>query len=80
MVAMSLPEHWTFMTDCYTENMEMTYGNSKFVDAVAGGICCYGDGEMDRPIALMQLNQAVAMQWAKENGVEGDFEVVLKSK
>lgn len=62
------------------ENMEMTYGNSKFVDAVAGGICCYGDGEMDRPIALMQLNQAVAMQWAKENGVEGDFEVVLKSK
>lgn len=62
------------------ENMEMTYGNSSFVDAIAGGICCYGDGEMDRPIALMQLNQTVAMQWAKANGVSGDFETVKNSK
>ena len=62
------------------ENMEMTYGNSKFVDAIAGGICCYGDGDMDRPIALMQLNEIVAMKWAKENGVEGDFETVKSSK
>ena len=28
------------------ENMEMVYGNSNFVDAVNGGICCYGDGDM----------------------------------
>lgn len=62
------------------ENMEMTYGNSAFVDAVAGGICCYGDGDMDRPIALMQLNQVVAMQWAKDNGIDGDFEAVKNSK
>jgi len=62
------------------ENMEMNYGNSKFVDAVAGGICCYGDGDMDRPIALMQLNEVVVMNWAKENGIEGDFEKVKKSK
>jgi len=62
------------------ENMEMTYGNSKFVDAVAGGICCYGDGDMDRPIALMQLNKIVAMKWAEENGIEGDFETVKNSK
>lgn len=62
------------------ENMEMTYGNSAFVDAVAGGICCYGDGDMDRPVALMQLNQVVAMQWAKDNGVDGDFEAVKNSK
>lgn len=62
------------------ENMEMVYGNSSFVDAVAGGICCYGDGDMDRPIALMQLNELVAMKWAKDNGVSGDFETVKKSK
>lgn len=62
------------------ENMEMAYGNSGFVDAIAGGICCYGDGDMDRPIALMQLNEVVAMQWAKDNGVSGDFDVVKKSK
>ena len=62
------------------ENMEMTYGNSAFVDAVAGGICCYGDGEMDRPIALMQLNEPIAMKWAKDNGVSGDYDAVKNSK
>ena len=62
------------------ENMEMTYGNSKFVDAIAGGICCYGDGDMDRPIALLQLSEPVTMAWAKENNVSGDFETVKESK
>jgi len=62
------------------ENMEMVYGNSPFVDAVSGGICVYGDGEMDRPVALMQLNEAVAMRWAKDNGVAGSFAEVMKSK
>mmetsp|Transcript_8278 Transcript_8278/g.11398 ORF Transcript_8278/g.11398 Transcript_8278/m.11398 type:complete len:716 (-) Transcript_8278:97-2244(-) len=62
------------------EMMEMTYGNSKFVDAIGGGICCYGDGDMDRPIAMMQLNEPIAMAWAKENGVSGDFEAVKNSK
>lgn len=61
------------------ENMEMTYGNSPFVDAIAGGICCYGDGDMDRPIALMQLTEGAAMKWAKDNNVSGDFESVKKS-
>jgi len=62
------------------EKMEMTFGNSSFVDAIGGGICCYGDGDMDRPVALMQLNEAVTMKWAKENGISGDFETVKKSK
>lgn len=61
------------------ENMEMTYGNCRFVDAVAGGICCYGDGDMDRPIALMQLNKVVVMNWAKEFGVSGDFDSIKDS-
>jgi long-chain acyl-CoA synthetase len=60
--------------------MESTYGNSKFVDALSGGICCYGDGDMDRPIALMQLNKNITMKWAKENGIEGDFESVKNSE
>jgi long-chain acyl-CoA synthetase len=62
------------------ERMEMTYGNSSFVDAVAGGICCYGDGDMDRPVALLQLSEPVTMKWAKENGIAGDFETVKESK
>lgn len=51
------------------EKMEGAYGNSQFCDAVSGGICCYGDGDMDRPVALMQLNKTVALQWAKHNGM-----------
>lgn len=62
------------------ENMEMVYGNSSFVDAVAGGICCYGDGDMDRPVALMQLNEPIAMKWASDNGVSGTFKEVMASK
>lgn len=62
------------------ENMEMSYGNSKFVDAIAGGICCYGDGDMDRPIALLQLSEPNAMAWAKANNVSGDFEKVKDTK
>jgi long-chain acyl-CoA synthetase len=62
------------------EKMEMVYGNSEFVDAIAGGICCYADGDMDRPVALFQLNEVVALKWAKANGVSGDFEKVKNSK
>lgn len=62
------------------ENMEMIYGNSSFVDAINGGICCYGDGDMDRPVALMQLNEAYAMQWAKENKMSGDYATIKASK
>ncbi|KAL7561234.1 hypothetical protein ACA910_004155 [Epithemia clementina (nom. ined.)] len=61
------------------EKMEVTYGNSDFVDAVAGGVCCYGDGDMDRPVAFVQLNEAYTMKWAKSNGVEGEYAEVLKS-
>lgn len=62
------------------EKMEMTFGNSSFVDAIGGGICCYGDGDMDRPVALMQLNEAVALKWAKQKGITGDIEALKKSK
>jgi long-chain acyl-CoA synthetase len=62
------------------EKMEMTYGNSKFVDAISGGICCYGDSDMDRPVALMQLSELTTMKWAKENDMKGDFETIKKTK
>jgi long-chain acyl-CoA synthetase len=62
------------------ESMEGIYGNSKFVDAVHGGICCYGDGDMDRPIALMQLCKVATMSWAEENGIAGEFEQIMKSQ
>jgi len=62
------------------ESMEMTYGNSKFVDGVKGGICCYGDGDMDRPVALIQLSEPFVLSWAKLNGIDGDFETIKNSK
>lgn len=62
------------------ERMEMTYGNSTFVDAINGGICVYGDGDMDRPVALMQLNEAAVKKWAKDNGKNGSFEELTNSK
>lgn len=61
------------------EKMEMVYGNSTFVDAVNGGICCYGDGDMDRPVALLQLREAAAKKWAKDNGIEKSFAELIKS-
>ena len=35
---------------------------------------------MDRPVAMFQLSEPVAMKWAKANGVSGDFQTVMKSK
>lgn len=64
----------------------MVYGNSDFVDAVSGGICCYGDGDMDRCVALFQIARPFAMKWAQKNGLvsstenEGDYEKVKNSK
>mmetsp|Transcript_23753 Transcript_23753/g.50508 ORF Transcript_23753/g.50508 Transcript_23753/m.50508 type:complete len:736 (-) Transcript_23753:229-2436(-) len=68
------------------EKMEMVYGNSDLVDAVAGGICCYGDGDMDRCVALFQIAKPASMQWAKKTGLigaeeqDGDWEKVKSSK
>ena len=38
------------------ESMEKEFGKSVYVDAVGGGIMCYGDGSMDRPVALVVAN------------------------
>ena len=35
---------------------------------------------MDRPIALMQLNETVVMTWSKENNIQGDINAVKDSK
>jgi len=62
------------------ENMEMVYGNSKFVDAATGGIMCYGDGDMDRPIALMQLGIPSVKKWVAQTMFDGDVPEAIKSK
>lgn len=61
------------------ENMEMIYGNSSFINAIDGGICVYGDGDMDRPVALMQLNADTVKAWMKERKIEDDYESFKQS-
>lgn len=64
------------------ESVEGLYGNSAFVDPVAGGLVCYGDGDMDRPIAVIQVNHAYAKARAKENDNpdKDNLDNVIKSK
>jgi long-chain acyl-CoA synthetase len=59
--------------------MELSYGNSNFVDAVGGGVCCYGDadGDMDRSDCMMQINKAPTMTWCKVYGGPATFEEAL---
>jgi len=37
------------------ESMEATYAQSVFVNGKNGGIMCYADGDMDKPVALVQV-------------------------
>ena len=38
------------------ESMEKEYSTSVFVNGINGGVMCYGDGDMDRPVAVVQAN------------------------
>jgi len=63
------------------EAMEKEYGISAFANGINGGIMCYGDGDIDRPVALMQANTHELEKWAKANGVQyKDVEELCKSK
>ena len=59
------------------EKMEMVYGNSHFISSINGGICCYGDADMDRPVAILQLNVPYALSWAK---TQVGFKVLFGNK
>jgi len=51
------------------ESMEATYAQSVFVNGINGGLMCYADGDMDRPIALVQVNDYELKKWADQAGV-----------
>ena len=53
------------------ESMEKEYAKSIFVNAINGGILCYGDGSMDRPVALVQANLLELRKWS--NGQNLNF-------
>ena len=49
------------------ESMEATYAESVFVNGINGGLMCYADGDMDRPIALVQVGREAGEGEQKEN-------------
>jgi len=51
------------------EQMEAVYSTSMYVNALAGGIMVHGDGDLDRPIALVQADISKLLPWAKANGI-----------
>ena len=51
------------------ESMEATYGESVYVNGLNGGIMCYADGDMDRPVALVQANDVELKKWAHVTGI-----------
>ena len=52
------------------ENMEATYGTAGVVNALGGGLMCYGDGNMDRPVALVQTDIHSLENWAKHESLQ----------
>merc|ERR1712072_25888 len=51
------------------ESMEKEYAKSVFVNAINGGILCYGDGSMDRPVAFVQVNVVELRKQANAKGL-----------
>jgi len=63
------------------ENMEKEYQTSPYVNGLNGGIMCFGDGDMDRPVALVQANVAEVGKWAKQQGMDSsDVESLCRDK
>mmetsp|Transcript_136672 Transcript_136672/g.241015 ORF Transcript_136672/g.241015 Transcript_136672/m.241015 type:complete len:777 (-) Transcript_136672:54-2384(-) len=62
------------------EAMEKEYTTSPYVNALGGGVMCYGDGDMDRPVALVQANAAEIVKLATSNGIPtGNIEQLCKN-
>jgi len=63
------------------ESMESTYAQSAFVNGKNGGIMCYADGDMDKPVALVQVNDYELKKWAGASGVQfGSVEELCKNE
>eukprot|EP00755_Sulcionema_specki_P007187 Sspe_Gene.37539::Locus_18119_Transcript_1_3_Confidence_0.625_Length_2473::g.37539::m.37539/K01897/ACSL, fadD; long-chain acyl-CoA synthetase len=54
------------------EKMNQAYLASPFVDVDAGGVCSYGDGDMDRPVILVQCKHSELIEAGKRLGINSD--------
>ena len=51
------------------ESMEKEYLR-RHVSGVNGGLMCFGDSDMDRPVAFVVADEKKCCAWADQNGVE----------
>merc|ERR1711998_444574 len=51
------------------EQMEAVFGTSTYVNGVNGGVMVYADGDMDRSVALVQVNMIKLKQYAEANNI-----------
>jgi len=54
------------------ESMEKEYSTCAYVSGANGGILCYGDGDMDRPVAFVVVDERKLCGWADSQGVTYD--------
>jgi len=58
------------------EQMETKFATSVYVDGKNGGVMVHGDGDMDKPVALVQMNMGKLRQFAESKGISGDDESI----
>mmetsp|Transcript_24798 Transcript_24798/g.80211 ORF Transcript_24798/g.80211 Transcript_24798/m.80211 type:complete len:770 (+) Transcript_24798:163-2472(+) len=51
------------------ENMEKEYSTSAYVSQANGGVLCYGDHDMDRPVAFVVVDEKKLTEWAQTNAL-----------
>ncbi|KAK7249787.1 decanoate-CoA ligase [Aureococcus anophagefferens] len=51
------------------ESMEKEYSTSPYVSGANGGLLCYGDSDMDRPVAFVVADEKKLQQYADEHGI-----------
>jgi len=49
--------------------MEAVYGGAGVVNALNGGLMCYGTGDMDKPVAFVQADMHALKAWADGQGI-----------
>jgi long-subunit acyl-CoA synthetase (AMP-forming) len=59
------------------EAMEACYSTSPYCAALNGGVMVYGDGEMDRPVALFQADIIKIKAYAASQGITEEDPVAL---
>ena len=59
------------------EAMEAAFASSVYVNGQNGGVLVYGDGQMDRAVALVQVDKPRLKNWAESEGIDAtDFDLL----